>query len=196
MASSSSEREAHLAEVFLGLGHLTHLVEDASVPSHSRNTFHPSDGFEGFVEEHQFDLFGPAVSVIQSDPSLVPPDTIFSLSSLRRKFSSNADLENFPVIALIDYGDYNGSNPEVTLRQPIGIAEYSNAGFANDSRRAIFRGEFPFPKLTEMDKTFVIETDQFGSNIQYLRKVSTGVAPLGIHEIRHFAATDYFIDDL
>jgi len=29
---SSSEREGHLAEVFLGLGHLTHLVEDASVP--------------------------------------------------------------------------------------------------------------------------------------------------------------------
>jgi hypothetical protein len=36
------EPERRLADTFDTLGHLTHLVQDASVPAHTRNDAHPS----------------------------------------------------------------------------------------------------------------------------------------------------------
>src|SRR3972149_914301 len=39
--SRPSGREQTFAEGFLGLGHLTHLIQDATVPAHVRNDAHP-----------------------------------------------------------------------------------------------------------------------------------------------------------
>src|SRR4029077_5100741 len=40
--ATSSQRERSLAQSFETLGHLTHLIQDASVPAHTRNDAHPS----------------------------------------------------------------------------------------------------------------------------------------------------------
>jgi hypothetical protein len=59
-ATSDSERKSLYAETFKSLGHLIHLVQDAAVPSHTRNDTHISykgfgdpDSFHGWAEAEQ-----------------------------------------------------------------------------------------------------------------------------------------------
>lgn len=59
-APSDSERKSLYAETFKSLGHLIHLVQDAAVPSHTRNDTHLSykgfgdpDSFHGWAESEQ-----------------------------------------------------------------------------------------------------------------------------------------------
>src|SRR5439155_932178 len=144
-AASGDSRQAALAKVFLGIGHLMHLVEDAGVPSHSRNTCHAgykvcaNSPFEEFVlsrKQWESDC-GCACSVPDTDfiglAPLVPPDSVFSSA-----FGSDLT----PAVGLIDSRKYFAATPKdaaVTLDPGIGIAEYSNAGFANDPQHQVFR---------------------------------------------------------
>lgn len=49
-----------------------------------------------------------------------------------------------PIARIVDTDRYVGSNPDVTINQPTGLAEYSNANFF--SRDTIFKtNKFPYP---------------------------------------------------
>ena len=48
--ATPADRETRFANTFLALGHLTHLIQDASVPAHVRNDPHPLyEGYESWV---------------------------------------------------------------------------------------------------------------------------------------------------
>ena len=53
-----SERNARFAELFKGLGHQMHLVEDMAVPTHTRNNAHPLDSVQGSDDWPKIILIG------------------------------------------------------------------------------------------------------------------------------------------
>lgn len=48
-AAIKSDRDTNFANTFRGLGQIMHLVQDMSVPEHTRNSFHAFGGYEGWV---------------------------------------------------------------------------------------------------------------------------------------------------
>lgn len=52
-SSTKTDRDKYFTETFRGIGQLTHLVQDISVPSHTRNEFHAGYHYEGFVLNYQ-----------------------------------------------------------------------------------------------------------------------------------------------
>ena len=52
-AGSRQEREAAFADTFRGLGQICHLIQDASVPAHVRNSIHIGFNYEKWVESIQ-----------------------------------------------------------------------------------------------------------------------------------------------
>ena len=81
--SLPSGREQTLAEVFLGLGHLVHLIQDATVPAHVRNDAHPDflpfqeDGYEKWAERTRVARPLEFGALLALDP-VRPPASIFT----------------------------------------------------------------------------------------------------------------------
>jgi hypothetical protein len=160
-------RDYYFAETFRGLGQLMHLVEDASVPLHTRDDIHIIFNYEGWVEEtrkkdsNTFDgwladsgRYGYYKSILNIDPNPLAP---------------------IPIARIIDTDKYTGANPGITISEPVGIAEYSNANFfSNDTA---FR-DFPYPDWDSVEiADYEIEDprDQSQTIIrQYYEKIGDG----------------------
>jgi hypothetical protein len=57
VAGKPEDREVYFAGTFRSIGHLMHLVQDASVPEHVRNDIHIVEAYEdavGFYEKFGF----------------------------------------------------------------------------------------------------------------------------------------------
>jgi hypothetical protein len=164
-AKALSEREPGtrlraLADTFLALGHVMHLIVDASVPEHTRHDPHPLEGIlrdvfgvrgyygnyeywvsdqhlaPGSISETAFVdvyLFCP-VCPIRPDPTIFADETGDPAAPLR-------------VARLLDTNRYLGTDPNVTLSGPIGIAEFANANFFSEDtvRFRLTRPNYPFP---------------------------------------------------
>lgn len=127
-AESRASRDEALARTFRALGQLVHLVQDASVPAHTRNDPHVSVSFETFVDYLR--TTDPAELTrlldlpheIPSDWQALPPHPQAPI----------------PMARLIDTDQYTGTdayrgvNPDVTAGPLIGIAEYANANFLSE----------------------------------------------------------------
>gem|GEM_PF-2412755 len=136
---TAAEREAALADTFLTLGHLTHLVQDLAVPAHVRNDFVSHlDLFpkrEPFTRwfENGFERF------VRRNPELV--DAAQAMPVV---------FDGAPPTRFWDRDVYDGTNPSADPVQ--GLAEYTNANFA--SANTIFTEDlaagdphrFPFPR--------------------------------------------------
>lgn len=120
-----AERDENWSKTFRALGQVMHLIQDMASPAHVRNDPHLSfagngdtDGLHDFMEVRDvatylgFGIFGP-------DPSMLEQP-----GALRSEPFSN----------LFDYNQYVGINPEVTLGEQVGLAEYANANFFSDDR--------------------------------------------------------------
>jgi hypothetical protein len=121
---TKTEREKYFAETFRGLGQLMHLVQDASVPEHTRDDFH-TKGYEKWVSNN-IDING------------ISP-TIFEKSILNRSTSDH------PISNIFDTNRYNGTNPGETVGGQIGLTEYTNANFFSED--TINSTKFPYPKI-------------------------------------------------
>ncbi len=134
-----TEREKWFALTFQGVGQIMHLVEDMSVPAHTRHDTHlpflDSDGYEKwFVDE----------KATPKTPSIIE----YPIYNGYTPF--NKDL--FLIPQLFDSGKYVGTNPGDTLLSTIGLAEYTNANFySGDTLNAI---NFPYPQV-DANKTHV-----------------------------------------
>ena len=122
-ATTDSERRRLYAETFKSLGHLIHLVQDAAVPSHTRNDTHPSykgigdpDSFHGWAEL--------ATGMIANSPPLFN-------SSLLNQSAPNA-IAPVPISRIIDSTDGDIGTLRSLPGLNIGIAEYSSANFFSD----------------------------------------------------------------
>lgn len=122
-------------ETFRGLGQLMHLVQDASVPSHTRNDAHLILDYESWVKKN--------LDIIKIDP------VFYDKSILSRP---NSRLPIAPLENIFDTNQYDGTNPEVTAGKVIGLTEYTSANFFSED--TINSPQFPYPKL---DNTQIVD---------------------------------------
>ncbi len=168
----NSEKEEYFAKTFQGVGQLMHLVQDMSVPEHTRNQAHILPAYEGWVEEN---LDMPVYGNSLNNP-FFPNDILFRTQSV---------FDNASVIIanLFDTNQYDGTNPEITIYNNVGLSEYSNANFI--SKDTVFSSQFPYPAYSNMysykDPT---------SNKPYLSKIGAG------DNIVHFVATKEYYPKL
>ena len=174
-------RETAFARTFRAIGHLTHLVQDATVPAHVRNDPHLSprlplvgrvpidaDWYEGWIETK---LLGTG---ILDAPIKSPLPSVFTLPT-----DPEATL---PIAGLIDT---DGVTPDVGLRglsdpADVGLAELVNPNFM--SRDTIFR-RYPRPAMFDLGPGFF---EPVGQGLrQYFAKRVPGTDTL---ELSHLVA--------
>lgn len=173
--NTREQRDRALADTFLTLGHLTHLVQDASVPAHTRNDPHlVFEGYEAWAERARLDApageRGLFVSYLAAP--VMPPSTIFTLGR------AEAPL---PIARLVDSDKVDPPGNSLPLADPaLGLAEYSNGNFLSDD--TIFVEGFLLPRRESVDLASPF-LEPVGSRFQrYFPKVSQGEA------VRHFVA--------
>lgn len=152
-SADQNTRNTYFSQTFRGLGQLMHLVQDLSVPEHTRDDFHPFGGYEGWVAN-------PRNNVDISSYSPV----FFDLNALGQP----NPLASVPIANLFDTNQYNGTNPNVTLNQNIGLSEFANANFL--SKDTIITSGFPYPSRSSLE-LWIDGTN----NRQYLRKSAEGI---------------------
>jgi hypothetical protein len=127
-SADKATRENYFARTFQGVGQVMHLVEDMSVPAHTRNDTHLlGDGYERWF--------------------LKP--TTPAISSYSSQYFTPSD-SSFLIPQLFDTDQYNGTNPDITLQDNIGLAEYTNANFFSGD--TINAANFPYPKTDNNNK--------------------------------------------
>lgn len=126
------DRETNFAEMFRGLGQVMHLVEDASVPAHTRNDGHAGYHYEVWVKDHHKLLNLNPIGFDKSILNLLPPSSAL-----------------LPITNIFDTDKYDGSNLNITFSNAIGIAEYTNANFF--SEETVFKN---YSHLTYTDTNY------------------------------------------
>lgn len=145
----SAEREQAFANTFRALGQLTHLVQDASVPAHTRNDPHLLwEGYESWVNTTQ--RIRPALFQQLLASALLPSQIIFT--------PTNSTEAPVPVARLIDTDTFDGSNGVVLTGDTIGMAEYTNGNFVSDN--TIFTSDFLLPRLQSLGPGFSYQKDK------------------------------------
>lgn len=119
-------RGNYFAQTFRGVGQLMHLIEDASVPAHTRNDGHVFYNYENFAETfiNQYGVPTPASSGF-----------------------FNGNINN--IASFIDTDQYSNANPNpnITVGTNIGLSEYSNANFFSED--TINNLNFPYPQISQ-----------------------------------------------
>jgi hypothetical protein len=143
-----------------------HFVEDASVPEHVRNDTHIHEaalryvGIPGYgnYESWIFDEHkgGGSVLVDKYLKTIKFPDP-----AILKQATGDAAVP-VPVARLIDTNRYDGTDPNVTLNGPIGIAEFANANFfSKDTGNG--KG-YPFPRHADLGPS--IRTSPSGRHVR------------------------------
>lgn len=155
-----TQRDSAMANCFRALGQLMHLIQDASVPAHSRNSIHPLFSYEPWLERIRTSLEEPGTfdnfiaNPISFDPSILNLVVLDPSASI-------------PIANIVDTDIYSGSNPDVTASTAIGIAEYANANFF--SERTVFSNAFPYPSRASVEISPYFIPDPRGSGTQVIR---------------------------
>ncbi len=127
---TKTERDTNFAQTFRGVGQLMHLIQDMSVPEHTRNDGHyvPYIGYEDWV------AYPGNVNI----STLIPFFFTGAISSIK---------------SFMDTDTFTGSNPEVTAYSTIGLSEYTQANFFSED--TINNSNFPNPKISDTTTTIV-----------------------------------------
>ena len=142
------DKDRAMADTFRALGQVMHLIQDASVPAHTRNEIHrPFYHYETWLEKLRTDLQGA-----QTFQNLIASPIPFDPNILRQTDDPKARV---PIANIVDTNSYSGSNPGVTAPPSqglpaLGLSEYTNANFFGES--TVFK-KFPYPS----EKTSVSE---------------------------------------
>ncbi len=168
--ASKSDRDRAFADTFLTLGHLTHLIQDASVPAHTRNDPHLLlEGYEAWVENTRASADAATRAIfagLLGQAPVVPPVGIFTPGR------PEAPL---PIARLIDSDRLTPSDNPVALLDPaLGLAEYTSGNFLSDD--TIFPEEFMLPRRQSLDLGAPF-LEPVGARFQrYFPKVAEGEA--------------------
>ena len=141
-ALSRGEREGALLECFRSVGQVMHLLQDASVPLHTRNDAHilPMAGFGRWTYETYTKENRKLLDYTPDSPGDIPPHNLITDPCPDSAYS---DLP--PVTGLFDRNQYNTGDPIPAGGAMIGLAEYSNANFLTEDTM----WKCPHPQLTE-----------------------------------------------
>lgn len=129
---SKAARDTFFAWTFRALGQTMHLVQDASVPAHTRNDVHILWNYENWVDE----LRSSGAGSFQN---------LFAVPQ-----SFNGTVAN--IASFIDTDQYTGNNPADTVAFTFGLAEYSNANFFSEDTinlpgYGLSSVSFPYPNV-------------------------------------------------
>ncbi|MEK6715963.1 MAG: hypothetical protein AABZ16_00540, partial [candidate division NC10 bacterium] len=176
-------RDRAFADMFEALGHLTHVVQDATVPAHVRNDAHPPlvrpDWYEKWVEDTR--VRSPArFSELLNAPPVRPASSIFTETRNPRA--------PVPMARLIDADTFLGGNAGVLASDnvTIGVAEHANGNFL--SRGTRFRG-FTLPQPASLDRGPLVE-EAPGEFRRYFTKSRDGA------RVTHFVTEGMLFDSL
>ena len=104
VAPSKEERERYFADTFKSVGHVIHLLQDVSVPAHSRNDFRSHMTFDKINSWNPKDwFFQPFEQYVGNNPTLVTSATPVPSSFTNMRLTDFWDTEQ-----------YNENNPEIT----------------------------------------------------------------------------------
>ncbi len=178
---TKTDREKNFADTFRAVGQIMHLVEDVSVPAHTRNDAHViAYHYELAVDKLRTKLdivFTNAVAnPITFDPSI--------LSLLPNP------LAPIPIAKIFDTDQYNGANPDVTAFNTMGLSEYTNANFVSEGLISANFQDFPYPRIddtTIIGKSYTSPSGTFTR--QYYSKNCCGETNSGQGYL--LAAVDY-----
>jgi hypothetical protein len=118
-------RNTNFADTFRGLGQLMHLVQDMSVPEHTRDDGHYADAYEEWITDSSYSGDAKRRALLTN---AFAHAVFFDMTALAQPsvFGSDAPVS---IANLFDTNRYDKTNPEVTIEQNIGLAEYTNANF-------------------------------------------------------------------
>lgn len=153
-------RETALAYCFRALGQSMHIVQDASVPDHTRNDVHMWGDYERYLngsakqygKDHKIKRLETAIQVFYQPFSPIYPSDILLTEPNTTGYLKDGVYIDFPAVSgLIDRNIYTGvpgsGIPENS--NELGLAEYTNANFfSNDT---IFKYPHPSPEDVSYD---------------------------------------------
>lgn len=168
--SSQAGRNAALADVARAVGHMSHLIQDATSPPHTRNDPHlVYDGYEATME--RFRVEDPLRFLLLLSGPPVPADLAI--------FTATGDDRAPAMIArLIDSDTYAGAQPPGN-GSLMGAAEYTSGGYVSDD--TIFL-DFPFPSQASLGPAFFDPPAGTPGARQYFPKAFDG------DQVSHFVA--------
>ncbi|MBI4681373.1 MAG: hypothetical protein HY753_09295 [Nitrospirae bacterium] len=185
IAATQANREKYFTNTFRAVGQLMHLVEDASVPQHTRNDIHVREAYEAAVERMRTNRtkYPSQWSTWVSNP-ITFDKTILDIPITNPS-------AKVPISRIIDTDKYDGTNPGITANSTsMGMAEYTNANFLSEDTMLTndldpsHRHYFPYPRAGAAVSLWI---DQSNGR-QYLRKTGEGEL------INHFATTSYLYE--
>jgi hypothetical protein len=133
-------RKVRWAETFRLLGHAIHHVQDAAVPSHTRNDSHLS-----FIDSDPFHSFAERANILALINTI--PASTLDPSFLSNQASSDSRYP-VPISRLLDTNAGDIGALALGNGAGLGIAEYSNANFFIDN--SFFPETFPYPGLANL----------------------------------------------
>lgn len=137
-APSADSQANYYSLCFRGLGQLMHLVQDASVPAHTRNDFHNIYMYEDWLESIR-----TGTQADQTEFNSIVNTPALPVSSYPLSRVGYNPWATIPIAGLFDTDSYNGTNPGITPFNSVGLAEYSNANFFSED--TIFSSDYPYP---------------------------------------------------
>jgi hypothetical protein len=144
LADTEAEKSAYLADCFRSLGQVMHLLQDTSVPLHTRNDVHifPLGKMKDYKIFWNYETYTLKNKDYLDYTSQPPDQSVFNAYNPEPGYAGIS-----PVSGLFDMNKYVATNPAVTLQSDIGLAEYSNANFLSDD--TMFVSEFPYPNTAD-----------------------------------------------
>jgi hypothetical protein len=138
---TKAERDENWGKTFRALGQVMHLLQDSANPSHVRDDLHAfDDGLHDYMAHH-------SVTALMGNNTFSPDPSMLEQPG-------PADPNGEPFANLFDRDMYQGSAPEATLGNDIGVTEYTNANFFSDDtipgQGSAFSTEITYPTVTEL----------------------------------------------
>ncbi len=194
------DRDDSFADMFRGLGQLMHLVEDASVPDHTRNDTHVIRyPYEKWAKANI--AFNPSIGeiTVAGEPLEIKNihTNFFAHPYLLQTPGDFAGAE-VPIAHFIDTNQYRTdesnnpvTDPSVTLTQiegfsAVGLSEYTNANFLSADRMF---GDYPYPKAEHCEVLLENPPDDGLPNLDRKYLSSTNGHPG--EQVNHLAVVSY-----
>lgn len=189
--TAKEDREIYFSLTFQTVGHVIHLLQDVSVPSHTRNDFqsHLYKNNQGFFSRYGFfDRYQPYEKYMKINPWLV------SVANPAGNFPS---FNNTRLTDFWDTNQYTGSNPSTATN--IGLAEFSNANYFSDytipSNNPTTEHVFPRPSINNAEYQICTDYQHNSSDKRkYVSRKNKGACPPISTERKadHFATASLF----
>jgi hypothetical protein len=153
ISQSDNARDELFAGFFEKIGRVLHMLQDMSVPAHTRNDMwgHLSRKSREYIEEANItkikNKYGNNYENYVEEYKKLADFTGYGKSVTPPKFHKQQDYW--------DLDRYNGNNPNITIEDQIGLAEFANANFL--SQRTIFdepnntKRHFNYPNINSIE---------------------------------------------